>query len=134
MVSSCLNSSAFYGSRFVISVCNLFGGYLVKCRFKNGVYHRWWSLHLNCRIFRVLFLLLNKLCTDNKGGHLKRTGTDYPILKIALRGDFEMGSRSYLVQLVKLCKNTKFHANTTIGISMKLGELDVLKQSTNNLK
>ena len=39
----------------------------------------------------------------------KGLGPSYPLLKIALGGNFEMGSRSYLFQRIKLPRCTKFH-------------------------
>ena len=39
----------------------------------------------------------------------KGLGPSYPMLKIALGGNFEMGSRSYLFLRIKLPKCTKFH-------------------------
>ena len=55
---------------------------------------------------------------------MKRTGTEYPIIKIAFRGNSEMRSRPYLVQLLKLCKNTKFHDITTIGMGFTVRTIE----------
>ena len=45
---------------------------------------------------------------------LRWTGTEYPSLKIAFGGKFELGSDSYLFQRIKLGRCTKFHAGITI--------------------
>ena len=45
---------------------------------------------------------------------LKWTGSEYPSLKIALRGKFELGSDPYLFQRIKLGRCAKFHAGIMI--------------------
>ena len=45
---------------------------------------------------------------------LKWTGSEYPNLKIALRGKFALGSDLYLFQRIKQGRCAKFHAGVTI--------------------
>ena len=55
----------------------------------------------------------------------KGLGSSYPILKIGLGGNGEMGSRSYLFQHIKLLKCTKFYVGIQKFMILHLRDLTI---------